>query len=490
MDFSRRDWLRAAGLLAGATLLPAPFARAANWLAPTLDAPFRRSDFGPNFIWGTATAAYQIEGAHAEDGKGPSIWDTFSHTRGKIKDKTNGDIACDFYHRYAEDIALMRQMGIPTFRFSTAWPRIQPTGTGPANDKGLDFYKRVADKCLENNVQPWVTCYHWDLPQALQDRGGWANRDVLGWFEDYVGIISRALGDRVKHWMVFNEPAAFVLIGHLAGIHAPGFRSLGKTFAATHHATLCHGIGARVLRQNVPGITLGSTFSCSAVHPKNPESPKHQRAAARMDAMVNRLFLDPLCGKGYPWGEDGFTALKRIEKYMQPGDEAKLAYTDFDFYGLQNYFRIVVKPSAFPPVMWANEVKPAKRGPDVQLTEMGWEVYPEGIYEMLKKFNSYEPIRQKQILVTENGAAFPDVVEGDAVHDTARTQFLHNYLGQVLRAKREGVNVNGYMVWSFMDNFEWAEGYHPRFGLVHVDFATLRRTVKDSGRWFQLFLAE
>lgn len=445
---------------------------------------FRKADFGDDFVWGAATAAYQIEGAVREDGRGPSVWDTFCSRKGRIKTGETGDVACDFYHRYAEDLRLLRAMNFGAFRFSIAWARVLPQGVGKVNPKGLDFYQRVVDECLRLGIKPWITLYHWDLPQALEDRGGWTNRDVVGWFTDYADACTRALGDRVRHWMILNEPLVFTAAGYFAGFHAPGRKGLKNFLPAVHHAALCQAEGGRVVRQNVGQAHIGTTFSCTPVDPAT-EREKDQRAAHRFDILFNRLFVEPALGMGYP---KGFKALEKLEKYLRPGDEERLRF-DFDFIGLQNYFRTVAKKALFPPYLWAKEVPPARRGISPEkITEMGWEVYPEGIYRIIRQFAAYAGV--KQIIITENGAAFPDERVGDAVHDTRRVRFFEQYLAQVLRAKREGAPVAGYFAWTLLDNFEWAEGYRPRFGLVHVDFATQQRTVKDSGRWFQAFLGE
>ncbi len=474
---NRRDVLKRLGATAaGLSLTPHLMASLDDWFVQEL----RKADFGTDFKWGVATAAYQIEGAWNADGKGESIWDRFTHKKGKIHNNENGDIACDFYHRYPEDIDIIRQLNMQVFRFSTAWTRILPQGIGSVNQKGLDFYHRVIDTCLEKGIEPWITLYHWDLPQALEDKGGWTNRDIEGWFGDYVNIVSKTYGDKVKNWMVFNEPMAFTGLGYMAGLHAPGKKGLGLFKKAVHHVVICQGEGGRILRANIPDANIGTTYSVSAIHPKT-QAKKHVEAAKRMDALFNRLFVEPALGLGYP--VDGFSYLKSMEKLLKPGDEEKMKF-DFDFHGVQNYFRIVSRHSLFPPVMWANQVKPEKLVQNKSdLTDMGWEVYPEGIYEVIKKFAAYKGV--KKIIVTENGAAFPDVVENGRVHDTRRIQYFKDYLSQVLRAKREGMPVSGYFVWSLVDNFEWAEGYKPRFGLVYVDYKTQQRFIKDSGYWFR-----
>lgn len=464
-------------LLTGIGLGMMPKLMAHQWLENEL----RKSDFGSDFLWGVATAAYQIEGAWNEDGKGPSIWDTYTHKKGKIKTGENGDVACDFYHRYAEDIANIRTMNFDVNRFSIAWSRILPEGKGKINQKGIDFYHKVIDECLNQGVQPWITLYHWDLPQALQDKGGWANRDILGWFEAYADICTRAYGDKVKNWMVLNEPLAYTALGYFLGMHAPGLRSLGDFMASVHHTSMCQANGGRIIRANVANANVGTTFSCSDVNPWN-DSPKHVKAATRWDAFINRLYIEPAMGLGYP--VDRLPFLSRLEKHIKGDDEAKLAF-DFDFIGVQNYTRAVVKKSLVP-FIWAQDVTAPKR--NVPMTEMDWEVYPEGIHNVLKLFASYKGV--KKIYVTENGAAFPDEVQNGSVHDAKRVQFFKDYLAQVLKAQKEGVPVKGYFVWTLMDNFEWQEGTRPRFGLVYNDFQTQKRIIKDSGLWFKQFLQE
>lgn len=477
----RREALKTIGT-AGVAGLILPRLMARNILSiPSYE--LTKAAFGADFKWGAATAAYQIEGAWNLDGKSPSIWDTFTHQKGHIKNGENGDIACNFYQNYASDLDILKGMNMDVFRFSLSWSRILPEGTGSVNQKGIDFYNRVIDACLERDIEPWVTLYHWDLPQCLEDKGGWANREIIDWFNEYVLQAAKYFGDRVKNWMIFNEPAAFTGLGYMTGTHAPGKKSLTKYPKAIHHVVMCQAEGARTLRNQCPKANIGTTYSMSAIHPKNA-AHKHVKAATRMNALLNRLFIEPALGLGYPTKDFGY--LKSVEKQMMPGDEEKMKF-DFDFHGVQNYFRIVATHSGFPPVLWANQVKPGSLVNDkAELTDMGWEVYPQGMYEVIKQLAAYQGV--KKIYVTENGCAFPDKVENGEVHDPKRTDYFKKYLEQVLRAKNEGAPVNGYFVWSLMDNFEWAEGYHPRFGLVHVDFNTQQRTVKDSGRWFSEFL--
>ncbi len=442
--------------------------------------PFNRGDFGNDFTWGVATAAFQTEGAWNLDGKGESIWDRFTHTKGKIKSGEQADTAADFYHRYKEDIDLVKLMGFDAFRFSIAWPRLIPAGTGAINRKGIDFYHKVIDYCLEQGITPWVTLYHWDLPQVLQDKGGWTNRDIIGWFSDYVNLATREYGSKVSNWMVLNEPMAFTGLGYMTGYHAPGVKGLDSFLKAAHHTTMCQAEGGRIVRQNVPHANIGTTYSCSHIDPVD-KLPWNVEAANRMDAVFNRLFVEPGLGMGYP--TKTVPILKRIEKFMEAGDEEKLPF-QFDFIGIQNYFRIVSKYSLFTLGLFAKEVPATKR--KVEMNSMNFEIFPEGIYHMLKRFGSYEGV--KKLLVTENGVCLPDHLSNGAVNDYRRIKFFEEYLLQVLRAKKEGIDVDGYFVWTLTDNFEWSEGYDPRFGLVHVDFATQQRTVKDSGWWWKELL--
>jgi len=442
---------------------------------------FSSLDFGTDFKWGVATAAYQIEGAHNIDGKSPSIWDTFSHKKGSIKTGENGDIACDFYHSYEKDLDLLKSLNMTVFRFSIAWSRILPNGSGTPNQSGLDFYHRVIDACLARGIEPWITLYHWDLPQILQDKGGWKNRDAVVWFSEYANLLSKTYGEKVKNWMVFNEPSAFTALGYLIGYHAPGLKGLKNYLPTVHHVCLCQAEGGRIIRKNVANANIGTTFSCSHVDVYKSEECDGN-AVSRWDVLLNRLFIEPALGMGYP--TESLPILRKLNKYIQPGDLEKLQF-DFDFIGVQNYTREVVKANAFIPYMKGLEIKPVKRDAK-EITDMGWEVYPEGIYKILKQFAAYPGV--KKIFVTENGCAFPDEVVNEKVNDTKRIDFYQRYLKEVLRAKKDGVNIGGYFSWTLLDNFEWREGFKPRFGLVHVDFKTLKRIIKDSGYWFRDFL--
>lgn len=446
----------------------------------TSETGFCRHDFGSDFRWGIATAAFQVEGATAHDGRGPSIWDTFTRKKGKIKNNDHADEACEFYHRYASDLELVKRLGFREFRFSISWSRIIPAGTGTVNPKGIGFYNRLINKCLELGIEPWVTLYHWDLPQALEDRGGWKNREVISWFQEYARVCAIEFGDRVKNWIVMNEPMAVAGLGYTTGLHAPGRKGLFNFFPVAHHLALGQSEAARVIRAFVPGARIGTALSCSPVEAAS-RSEKDLRAADRADALMNRLFIEPSLGLGYP--TDVFPFLNTIYRYAKADDMEKLTF-DFDFIGLQNYFRVVVRHSYLAPGLWLKEVPPTERS--VPVTAMGWEVAPDGMYQILKQFDRYTGINE--LIISENGAAFHDSSENGRIKDNDRIAFFRNYLAHVLKAKREGVKIGGYLAWSLLDNFEWAEGYSPRFGLVHVNYQNQQRTVKDSGKWFADFL--
>jgi len=432
------------------------------------------------FAWGVASAAYQIEGSPSSDGKGLSIWDIFSHKKGKIKNAANGDIAVDFYHRYPEDIDLIKQMNMNAFRFSLSWSRIMPNGTGKLNQKGLDYYQQVIDKSLEKGIEPWITLYHWDLPQLLEDKGGWTNRDIIGWFSEYVDICTRTFGDKVKKWIVLNEPMTFTGLGYYSGYHAPGKKGLRNFLPAVHHAALCQSEGGRIARGNVQNGDIGTAFSFSHVKPIN-KSEINIKASQRVDAIINRMFIEPSLGLGYPF--DTVPSLRRMEKYFRPGDEAKLKF-DFDFHGVQYYFRVVSKFSLIPPILFARDIPPEKR--DAIVNSIGLEVFPKGLYKVLKKVWQYEGV--KKIVITECGVCFDDKIEFGSIHDKARLDYLKETIAYTTKAIENGIDINGYFVWSLTDTFEWSEGYGPRFGLVYIDYNNLNRNIKDSGLWFKDFL--
>jgi beta-glucosidase len=443
------------------------------------DIPFDKKLFGDDFAWGVSTAAFQVEGSCDIGGKGQSIWDVFTAKKGKILNGDDANTACDFYNQYKKDIDLIKELNIPNFRFSISWTRIIPNGTGEVNQPGIDHYNSVIDYCIEKGVEPWITIYHWDLPHNLELKGGWTNREIINWFTTFVKICAQSFGDRVKHWMVMNEPGVFTGAGYFLGIHAPGKTGLKNFLSAIHHTALSMVAGAKVLRELLPDTQIGTTFSCSYIEPYS-DKPKDVAAAKRIDALLNRLFIEPVLGLGYPIKD--VPVLKAIEKYFHPGDEDKLKF-DFDFIGVQNYTREIVKYSFFTPYVNAALVKAEDRA--VPLTDMKWEVYPGSIYQMIKKFN-YPQV--KKLYITENGAAFPDYVTEGKVDDLKRIEYLQAYLKEVLKAKNDGYKVSGYFVWTLTDNFEWAEGYNPRFGLIYVDFNTQQRIIKTSGHWYANFL--
>jgi beta-glucosidase len=443
---------------------------------------FSASDFGSDFVWGTASSAFQTEGAWDIDGKSASIWDTFTQKKGKVRNNEHAKTATDFYQKFPDDLNLLKKMNFNSFRFSLSWSRILPEGKGQINQKGVDFYNRLIDTCLEKKIQPWVTLYHWDLPQALEKKGGWTNRDILGWFEEYSFIASKHFGDRVKNWMVLNEPMAFTSLGYLFGVHAPGRKGFKNFLPAVHHATLCQSIGGHVLKECHTDSNIGSTFSCSLVEPID-EKTKNIVAAGKIDAVLNRLFIEPALGLGYPLDELPF--LSKISNYILSDDMNKVKF-NFDFVGIQYYYRIVVKHSRVPP-FHAREVQPEIRG--ALVNDMNFEVYPKGMYQMLKKFSDLPDI--PRIIITESGVCYRDFHSVDnMIDDKERTDYHSQILRFALQAKTEGVPLNGYFVWSLTDNFEWKEGYQPRFGLVYIDYETQKRSMKDSGKWFRDFLSK
>jgi beta-glucosidase len=434
------------------------------------------SGFPQGFAWGTATAAFQIEGAPREDGKGESIWDRFSHTPGAIRDGANADVACDHYHRWREDVALMAELAHNAYRFSIAWTRVLPAGRGAVNNAGLDFYERLADALLARGIAPYVTLYHWDLPQALQDAGGWRNRDTAAAFADYAGIVAARLGDRVRHWITHNEPQVVTNAGHLTGEMAPGVRDLAAWWPVSHHLLLAHGLAVPVLRAaSAAGAQVGITLNLS---PKVPASAsaEDQRAAPLGDALFNRWFLDPLFRGTYP--DEAAALLTRPDDLIQPGDLAAIQ-APLDFLGV-NYYTIerIRRNPALPGLV--PQVAP-EDGPG--LTAMGWAVRPEGLGDLLIRLHrEYQP---PAMYVTENGAAYPDALAPDGqVVDPERTDYLRRHFAQARRALAAGVPLRGYFIWSLLDNFEWARGYIPRFGLAYTDYPTQRRIIKGSGRYF------
>ena len=447
----------------------------------------QKISFPKDFVWGCASSAYQVEGAWNEAGKGPSIWDTFVHTPGKIANGETGDTAVDHYHRYKEDIALMKEIGLDAYRFSTSWARILPNGTGAVNQAGLDFYDRLVDELLKQQIEPYICLFHWDLPQALQDKGGWPNRDTAYAFADYARLLTEHLGDRVRVWMTHNEPWVAAMVGHFSGEHAPGLKDPITGFKALHHIFLSHGLAAEAIRASArEPVRVGITLNLNPVHPAS-DSRKDRAAASRMDTALNRMQLDPFLKGTSPMQE--FTVGKVLSRsIVRPGDLEKMH--TLDLLGVNYYTRTVAKYDRKFPVVSAVQVQPEGN----EYSGM-WEIYPEGLYELLTRiWNDYfSPLlagegsgrKMPEIMITENGVPVPDGLDFDGrARDERRIRYLRNHLFQLHRAMQAGIPVKGYFHWSLMDNFEWALGFGPRFGLVYVDYQTLERTIKDSGHWF------
>jgi beta-glucosidase len=444
--------------------------------------------FPLGFVWGAATASYQIEGAWNEDGKGESIWDRFSRTPGKVRNGDTGDVACDHYHRWADDIALMKGLGLQAYRFSVAWPRILPTGRGLVNTPGLDFYSRLVDGLLEADITPYVTLYHWDLPQALQDEGGWEVRSTAEAFIEYTDAISRRLGDRVKNWITHNEPAVVAFVGNWNGEHAPGKKDLDTAIKVSHHVLLSHGWAVPIIRQNSPGSEVGITLNINLLQPASP-SPADYHAFRFGDGIWTRWFLDPIMGRHYPldvlssgkkWGLLSDDQML----YVQDGDLDAIA-APIDFLGLNYYNRNLARANV--PNNAPQTVFQAPKNPD-NWTEMDWEIYPDGLYQTLMRL--YVEYQVPKIYITENGASYSTAPNGNGrVPDQRRLNYLRSHFAATQQAIGCGAPVAGYFVWSLMDNFEWAFGYAQRFGIVWVDFETQQRIPKDSALWYKQVVA-
>lgn len=435
--------------------------------------------FPADFRWGVATAAYQIEGAAREDGRGASIWDTFSHTPGKVFEGHSGDVACDHYHRWPQDLDLIQSLGVGAYRFSVAWPRILPSGTGQVNSKGLDFYDRLVDGMLERGLEPYCTLYHWDLPQALEDKGGWLNRDTIDAFTHYADVLTRHLGDRVRAYATLNEPWCSAFLGYYTGEHAPGYQDLKKSLQVTHHLLLAHGSALPVMRTNAPKAQHGIVLNLSQVYPET-SAPEDAEAARRFDSLTNLWYLSPLFEGHYP--QDTWEALGPNVPEVQEGDLERVA-APLDYLGQNYYTPAFVSHQAggeWPHLRWVSH-------DDAERTAMGWEVYPQGLTDILVRLHRDY---QVPLYVTENGAAYEDTLGDGRVHDPARTRYLQTHIQAVHSAINQGADVRGYFAWSLMDNFEWAFGYSKRFGLVHVDYNTQTRTLKDSARWYRDFVKQ
>jgi beta-glucosidase len=431
------------------------------------------------FTWGVATSAYQIEGAVAEDGRSPSIWDTFSHTPGKVAGGDTGDVACDSYHRWPEDLGLMKELGVGAYRFSIAWPRIMPDGHGPVNAAGLSYYDRLVDSLLAAGITPYPTLYHWDLPQALQDRGGWASRDTAACLAEYASVVAGRLGDRVTNWVTLNEPRCAAWIGHLEGRHAPGLADIDVAVPVSFHLLLGHGLAAQAVRAAAPGARVGLVNVLHTCEPKT-NTDGDIEATARFDGHVNRWWLDPIHGRGFP---ADMQRVYGVDLPEQPGDLATIA-TPLDFLGANYYSPTVITDHPGGPVPYAREVPPD----GVPRNMLGWEIRAAGLEQVLVRLASEYGARE--LYVTENGSAWADQVTPDGqVHDGDRLRYLEEHLAACGRAVQRGVPLAGYFAWSLLDNFEWDYGYDARFGLVYVDYATQQRVLKDSGRRYAEIIA-
>ncbi|WP_291014626.1 GH1 family beta-glucosidase [Hydrogenophaga sp.] len=428
--------------------------------------------FPDDFVWGVATSAFQIEGAATEDGKGPSIWDTFCRQPGAIADGSNGDVACEHVKRWEQDLDLIADLGVDAYRFSVSWPRVRPGGSGAWNDKGMDFYERLVDGLLARGIKPYLTLNHWDLPEELQQQGGWVNRDTTHRFVEYAQGISRRLGDRLASITTHNEPWVIAVLGHETGVFAPGIKNRATAMQATHHLLLSHGMALQALRAEGHTTPLGIVLNLSPMHAAT-DTPEDLEKTRLEDGRLLRWYMDPLFTGSYP--EDVVTHLGADAPKVSPGDMATIA-TPMDFLGVNYYSRSVI--SADGP--W--DVHSSGR----EITDMGWEVYPEGLTELLVRMHQDYPV--PPMYVTENGGAFKDQLQDGRVHDTQRRDFIARHIAAVAEAMQQGVHMEGYMVWSLLDNFEWASGYEKRFGIVHVDYETQKRTLKDSALWYRDFL--
>ena len=429
--------------------------------------------FPPGFVWGVATSSYQIEGAADAEGRGDSIWDEFCRRPGAIKDGSSGEVACDHYHRFEEDADLIAGLGIPAYRFSISWPRVQPLGSGPWNEPGLAFYDRLIDTLLARGIAPHVTLYHWDLPQALQESGGWANRDTVGRFVDYAREVARRFGDRAASISTHNEPWVVSILGHEAGIFAPGLKSQKVAMQVSHHLLLSHGLALQSLRAQGCKAPLGIVLNQSPIHPAT-DSPEDLAKARLDDGLTIRWYMDPLLLGRYP--EDVMSFLGADAPVVEPGDMDAIRQP-LDFLGINYYTRNVSGTGA--------PLDPIGAGKEV--TAMGWEVFPGGLSELLGRLHADYAL--PPVYIMENGAAYPDVLADGRVADPSRIRFLASHIGALADALEAGVEVRGYFVWSLIDNFEWADGYSKRFGIVYVDYATQQRVPKDSALWYRDFLA-
>jgi beta-glucosidase len=448
------------------------------------------SAFPQGFLWGVATSAYQIEGAAREDGRGESIWDRFSRVPGKVLDGSTGDVACDHYHRYREDVLLMQKLGIRAYRFSIAWPRILPDGTGRIEPRGLDFYSRLVDALLEAGIEPVPTLYHWDLPQPLQDQGGWLNRKTAEAFAAYAGVVGTKLADRVKKWITHNEPWCASFLGHQRGMHAPGLEDFAAALTASHHLLLSHGLAVRAIRRISPGSEIGIALNLVPATPASP-SAADREATRSFDGFFNRWFLDPLYGRGYPedvlsdYAEAGHLPGPSLPALL-PGD-AQVIAEPTDFLGVNYYMRSIVRSERVPE--HENLPRTVFPAPESEWTDMGWEIHPDGLHDLLCRVSADYGV--PKLYVTENGASFSAAPDAEGrVQDAQRVQFLQEHFRAAGRALTAGVPVAGYFVWSLLDNYEWERGYTQRFGIVWVDYATQQRIPKQSAIWYSHAIAQ
>jgi beta-glucosidase len=437
--------------------------------------------FPPGFFFGAATAAYQIEGGWDADGKGPSTWDTFAHTPGKIRDGHTGDTACNTYHDPDTDVKIMTELSLNAYRFSIAWSRVLPAGKGQPNPKGLDYYNRLVDALLERSITPFITLFHWDMPQALEDEcGGFIGRDCASYFADYAGLMARTLGDRVRHWITLNEPWEHAMLGHFLGEHAPGKRSPWLYFKVAHHELLAHGMAVERLRALCPQAQVGITLSQFPVRPL-VDTPKNRQAAAFTDLFMNRFFLDGLYRGEYP--QELWQRMWPFKPAIQPGD-MEIISRPFDFLGVNYYSRVFAHHLWYLPFFKAWVERSAPDDPAlVEDPLLGPDAYPSGMLELARRYQMEygNPV----VYITENGAACDDRIEDGAVHDPYRQRYLQAYLEKLAQAIQEGADIRGYFVWTLMDNFEWNSGFNSRMGLVYVEHATQRRIIKDSAYWYR-----
>lgn len=453
---------------------------------PTAEAasPAAELTFPEGFLWGAATAAFQIEGSTQADGRSDSIWDAFCRVPGAVDGGDTGEPAADHYRRMSDDVAMMADLGLGAYRFSIAWPRVCPRGDGVANAPGLDFYSRLVDELLDAGITPWVTLYHWDLPQILEESGGWTARDTAERFADYAGVTASALGDRVRFWTTLNEPACSAFLGYSAGIHAPGRTEPEAGVAAAHHLMLAHGLGVQAIRAAVAEAQVGVTLNFAPVSPADPDSPADVDAARRIDGLQNRIFADAVVKGAYPDDVLADLAPLGLPERIADGDLAVIS-TPIDLLGV-NFYRDAVVTVGGPgvlPTPWPGSADVVFVERDLPRTGQDWEVTPDGLRRLLVDLDHAYP--GLPLYVTENGAAYPDTVDPDGrVRDVERTRFLDAHVRACHAALAEGVDLRGYLAWSLLDNFEWAFGYAQRFGIVRVDYDTQRRTVKDSGHWF------